>query len=134
MPDAETMELISTRPDALVVLTKCDLGTAPPVVQPHTVLPTSALRGTGIEALRSALAREAERLAGVGDAPAISRARHRHALTEAVECLTEAAGTALPELAAEGYRAALQALGRLTGRVQVEAVLDDIFGEFCIGK
>jgi tRNA modification GTPase len=37
-------------------------------------------------------------------------------------------------LVAEELRAATQALGRLTGRVDVEQVLDTIFAEFCIGK
>jgi tRNA modification GTPase len=38
------------------------------------------------------------------------------------------------ELRAEDLRGAAQALGRLTGRVDAELVLDRIFGRFCIGK
>ncbi len=38
------------------------------------------------------------------------------------------------ELAAEELRSAAQALGRITGRVDVESVLDVIFAEFCLGK
>ena len=40
----------------------------------------------------------------------------------------------LPELRAEALRAAVRALGRITGRVGVEAVLDSVFSQFCIGK
>jgi tRNA modification GTPase len=40
----------------------------------------------------------------------------------------------LPELASESLRAAVRALGRLTGHVGVEDVLDVVFGDFCIGK
>lgn len=40
----------------------------------------------------------------------------------------------LPELAAEDVRVAIRALGRITGRVDVEDMLDVIFREFCIGK
>ncbi|MCH8002416.1 MAG: hypothetical protein IIA34_12250, partial [Proteobacteria bacterium] len=39
-----------------------------------------------------------------------------------------------PELVAEDLRLALRALGRITGRVDVEDVLDAIFRDFCIGK
>jgi tRNA modification GTPase len=38
------------------------------------------------------------------------------------------------ELIAEDLRAAAMALGRLTGRVDVEDILDVIFRDFCIGK
>jgi tRNA modification GTPase len=40
----------------------------------------------------------------------------------------------LPELAAEDVRLASRALGRITGRVDVEDLLDVIFRDFCIGK
>jgi tRNA modification GTPase len=40
----------------------------------------------------------------------------------------------LPELRAEALRLALRGLGRLAGRVDTEAVLDVVFGTFCIGK
>jgi tRNA modification GTPase len=40
----------------------------------------------------------------------------------------------LPELRAEDLRHALQSLGRITGAVDAEAILDDVFAAFCIGK
>jgi tRNA modification GTPase len=55
-------------------------------------------------------------------------------LTEAATLLTEAEEASLPELTAEALRAALFALGRLTGRVGVEEILDIVFRDFCIGK
>ena len=67
----------------------------------------------------------------------ITRARHRHALERAVDALRAADrldfGSA-PELAAEEYRRAADSLGRLTGQVDVEELLDSIFSSFCIGK
>jgi tRNA modification GTPase len=80
------------------------------------------------------LAAEATRLAGAGDAALLTRPRHRAALAEAAAWLMEAEGAPLPELVSEALRAALRAIGRLTGRVGVEAILDVVFGEFCIGK
>ena len=38
------------------------------------------------------------------------------------------------ELRAEDLRLAAHALGRITGRVDVEDVLGEIFARFCIGK
>ena len=40
----------------------------------------------------------------------------------------------LPELAAEDLRQALMSIGRITGRVDVEQLLDIVFKDFCIGK
>ena len=63
--------------------------------------------------------------------------RHRTALVEALEALdrietpVRADG---PELLAEDLRLAARSVGRITGTVDVEDVLDLIFSEFCIGK
>jgi tRNA modification GTPase len=66
----------------------------------------------------------------------LTRARHRRRVEEARAAL-ERAIPALdqgPELAAEDVRAATAAIGRLTGRIDVEDLLDEIFASFCIGK
>jgi tRNA modification GTPase len=82
----------------------------------------------------------AERAAGLlasGDEPLLTRVRHRVALQEAAEAL--ARFSSAPEdaelaLLAEDLRLATRALGRITGQVAVDDVLDRIFAEFCIGK
>jgi tRNA modification GTPase len=73
---------------------------------------------------------------GTGDA-VLTRERHRAALARVADALdrvrpTLAAGRG--ELAAEDVRLALRALGEITGRVDVEEVLDRLFSTFCIGK
>ena len=97
----------------------------------------SAETGAGIAGLLSALEGQAGGfLAGVESA-LITRARHRRALEDAAAALRRAAGRPVAEredLLAEELRLAAQALGRLTGRVDVEDILDVIFRDFCIGK
>jgi tRNA modification GTPase len=64
----------------------------------------------------------------------ITRARHRQALGEAREALGRALQAQGDDLVAEELRLAARALGRLTGRIDVEDILDVIFRDFCIGK
>ena len=76
-------------------------------------------------------------LQSADEAPLITRARHRHAIQDAVSALTDALSldiTTTPELVAEDYRRAANALGRITGDVDIEDLLDHIFTSFCIGK
>ncbi|WP_237215407.1 tRNA uridine-5-carboxymethylaminomethyl(34) synthesis GTPase MnmE [Falsiroseomonas oryziterrae] len=133
-PDPETLALAEARPDALLVATKCDLAPAPSGLLGRPVLATSTRTGAGLDGLQAALATLAEQRAGLAEAPLLTRGRHRAALAEAVTRLDEAQIAPLPELAAEALRGAVLALGRLTGRVGVEDVLDVVFGDFCIGK
>lgn len=90
--------------------------------------------GAGVEAFLTRLHNEVRRLSDAGAAMPLTRIRHRKALEECVEGLTRAKSAALPELAAEDLRLAARALGRLTGRVDVEDILDVVFRDFCIGK
>ena len=105
-----------------------------PRVQPGD-LAISCRTGTGIDGLLDAL--EAVVAAG-GSHPeeglALTRVRHREALKRAAAALGNVQHSVSTELAAEELRAAVHALGRITGRVDVEDVLDRVFSNFCIGK
>jgi tRNA modification GTPase len=68
-----------------------------------------------------------------GGAP-LTRERHREALADCHDALLRAETAGAAELVAEDVRLAARFLGRITGRVDVEDVLDVIFREFCIGK
>ena len=88
-----------------------------------------------MKALLSALETNIKSLyEGFRDAPSLTRARHRATLEECVSCLDAACVANVPELMAEEIRSAARALGRITGRVDVEDLLDVIFRDFCIGK
>lgn len=122
--------------NTLVVANKTDVAAARPDLAGHKVYGLSAKTGAGLDAFLEALTREvAARLAAADTAaPVITRARHRAALAECVAALERATAGTEPELIAEDLRLATRALGRITGRVGVEDVLDLIFREFCIGK
>ena len=114
--------------------TKCDIEAPAPLL---AKLAVSAATGAGLEQLEIALERFArQKLEIGGEVPALTRERHRQALKQAVQALARiAADPRLPsEIVAEEIRIAQNAVGRIAGRVDVEDVLGEIFGRFCIGK
>jgi tRNA modification GTPase len=132
--DAESMLQLDER--CLLLLNKADLmaGDIPDKVLNHPLIAVSAKSGQGIDKLLEKLASAAEESMAGGGGPALTRARHRSALIDAEASLRRAQQQTLPELVAEDVRVAARAIGRITGRVDVEAMLDIVFREFCIGK
>lgn len=132
--DNETAKQIDDR--ALLVVNKADLLKEPePVaIDGQAVIKVSAKTGRGLDALTRALTTLAAAGLESGADVVVTRARHRQALEECHLALLRAAGARQPELKAEDLRLAVRELGRITGRVDVEDVLDVIFKEFCIGK
>jgi tRNA modification GTPase len=97
----------------------------------------SAATGSGVEALIGALSAYAQTYFAATESALVTRARHRQALEETVAALDRALAqraSGHEELIAEELRAAATTLGRLTGRIDVEDILDVIFRDFCIGK
>jgi tRNA modification GTPase len=104
-------------------------------VAPHDGLAISVKTGAGLDTLVATLTAMArDRLESRDEAPALTRKRHRHALEQAADFLQSALSADEPELLAEDLRLALRALGRITGRVDIEELLDVVFRDFCIGK
>ena len=126
--------------NAIAVLNKTDLTGAMGnlAAEGVVVLPVSVKTGAGLDGLLRRLEAEVARRLEVGATPVLTRERHRAALEECRAGLVRAAGgfgeNALPELVAEDLRLAVRALGRITGKVDVEDMLDVVFREFCIGK
>jgi tRNA modification GTPase len=97
----------------------------------------SAAEGAGVDTLVGSLSAYARDYFAATETSLVTRARHRQALQETVTTLDRALthGTSgSEELIAEDLRSAAATLGRLTGRVDVEDILDVIFRDFCIGK
>lgn len=132
----ETLGLL--RPGDFLIWSKSDLGAAPPPVEPPDgvrATSLSAQTGDGVPALLTALGEIVSRETSP-DEPALTRARHVDAVDRALAALAraEARLADAPELAAEDARLAARALGEITGAVDVEDVLGEIFSSFCIGK
>ena len=114
----------------VVVVNKTDLAPAGGV----GIVSLSAKEGAGLPELLQRLERSAAQLMEEGAAPPLTRARHREALVEAHAALGRALQAPEVALAAEDLRLAMRAIGRITGTVRIDELLDVIFRDFCIGK
>jgi tRNA modification GTPase len=97
----------------------------------------SATAGTGLEALVTALTAKAVGALGAAEPALLTRERHRAALEATRAALQRAIAVGAEgreDVLAEELRLAAAALSRLTGRIDVEDILDVIFRDFCIGK
>lgn len=135
--DEATLALVDER--AMIAVGKSDLMAPGQVAQVggREAIAVSCRRKGGLDALVATLQQRAAAALDTGDAPVLTRARHRAALSEAAHALDRLVDA--PEglelvLVAEELRQASGAIGRVTGRTGVEDILDLIFAEFCIGK
>ncbi|MDM8335386.1 tRNA uridine-5-carboxymethylaminomethyl(34) synthesis GTPase MnmE [Wolbachia pipientis] len=123
--------------DTIYVLSKAD-----DVVNDHNIkingidfLPVSVLKGTGTERLISVIKEKVEEKFGYdGDAPVITRQRHRNCMQRAIEHLRHFNIDNPIELISEDLRLAASELGAVTGVINVEEILANIFSSFCVGK
>ncbi|MCF8880442.1 tRNA uridine-5-carboxymethylaminomethyl(34) synthesis GTPase MnmE [Hyphobacterium sp. SN044] len=120
----------------LAVLNKSDLAQAEALTLPCRSIAVSARSGAGLDQAEAWLEDTVRSLLSAREAPALSRARHRRAVTEGREALARGRSmlSRAPELAGEDVRLAIRAMESLTGRIDVEDVLDRVFSQFCIGK
>ena len=132
--DAPTAQMIS--PSCLIVLNKLDALSHPPPqrLHDHPVFALSVHTGEGMEELEQALLTHVTQLIGPTETPCLSRERHRHALAACLEHLERSLVAPFVDQQAEDVRLAARALGTITGRMDVEEILETIFSQFCIGK
>lgn len=125
-----------TRSTDIPVLAKADLPLGDDGRAAKGALPVSTLTGEGLPELREAIEGKIVSALSGAEFPAFTRERHARLLHDALAHLRRAleAVRKSPELAAEDVRLAARALGRVTGRIDAEDVLDQVFLKFCIGK
>jgi tRNA modification GTPase len=127
---------------AILVVNKSDLAAtqhfAPPLNGVRAVF-VSAKTGDGILELQNAIVAAADRFrVEVGEDEVAINARHAEALKEATRGLNSALEKvrehAPQELLASDLRSALAAFEQISGRIDNERMLDQLFATFCIGK
>ena len=129
-----------TSTNAIAVYNKTDLPESKPPADPKfPSVRISALNGSGLEELRSAVTKLAENFqVFVGDEQIAINARHSHALSLARVCLESAQAQicagGFSELIASDLRGVLGFFGEISGKIDNEKILDQLFATFCIGK
>ncbi len=134
--DKDSYALEQKYSNTLAVINKVDKDGS--LVHPDGALRISVKKNQGVGAFLEALVgaikvfmhgKTLER-----EAPIVTRQRHRSALSGCYASLERSLVAGLPELVAEDLRLALRDLGRITGKVDVEDLLDMVFHDFCVGK
>ena len=133
--DQRVVELITS--NDLVLINKADLLKEPKIPEFLKVFDPiiiSVKNGQNLEDFLKVLTNRVVKQFSVNAPAPLSRLRHREALERTNFALQRSLNTGAAELMAEDLRIAARELGKITGRVDVEDVLDVIFHEFCIGK
>lgn len=133
--DPKIIELAG--PGDIIIINKSDLVGSPEIpgeLQKFLPIIVSVKTGFQLDAFLKTLTERVDAIFLNAGPPVLTRMRHREALSSCLAALGGAIEATEAELMSEDLRLATRALGRITGRVDVEDVLDIIFGEFCIGK
>lgn len=122
---------------AITIINKCDL------IDPKNRISNDAVSdpvfvstttGEGMDTLMARLEEKVVSGFSTGQGCFITRERHRALLAASLQCLEKSLGKQPLELKCEELRQAALAIGKITGKIQVDDVLDVIFKRFCIGK
>ncbi len=137
--DEATIASLTTRP-LLIARNKSDLTTSPTMVTEttHPTIETSALTGSGIPELRTAILAQISTTTPTAETALLTNLRQQQAVSTSLTALTqarEAAATEIPhEMILLDLYDSLRALDSLTGATTSDDILHLIFSKFCIGK
>ncbi len=132
-PDPQTLQLIDK--DSIAIISKSDIQISENLIfkiKSFNPLLISTKTGYGISGLLEEIEKRVS--AYSGGASFITRNRHRAALSEALEHLDSLKLDSPLEISCEELRRAAVAVGKITGKIAVDDVLDVVFKSFCIGK
>ncbi|QKX02547.1 tRNA uridine-5-carboxymethylaminomethyl(34) synthesis GTPase MnmE [Wolbachia endosymbiont of Dirofilaria (Dirofilaria) immitis] len=128
----------SNQDNTIYVLSKADDITSDHDIKINGIdfLPISILKGTGTERLISIIKEKVEKKLGYDreDTPVITRQRHRNCMQRAIEHLQRFSINNPVEIMSEDLRLAVSELDTITGIINVEEILNNIFNNFCVGK
>lgn len=122
---------------SIIIINKCDLNPAIQLQEKlfnNNILHISAKTGEGVDVLLKLLEERILSLFSSGLNSVITRQRHRAHLQEALACLERFSLDAPLEIACEELRRAAESIGKITGKIAVDELLDAVFKQFCIGK
>lgn len=119
--------------NAIIVFNKSDLVKDGEVFDQNAIK-ISAKHNLGIDQLLAKITQRVEDYFSIGGAPLLTRQRHRENLERCVQSLIEFNLSKDIELAAEDLRLSARYLSAITGKIDVEMILGEIFSNFCIGK
>jgi tRNA modification GTPase len=129
--DEQTLSFVDER--SVVVVNKIDL--CKDLNDCNDKIYISIKTSEGLDTLINHVSRETKTLfEDIQNSPSLTRARHREALVEAQDHINRALKGFSPDMIAEDIRMSVRSIGRITGRTDVEDLLDIIFRDFCIGK
>lgn len=115
----------------LLVVNKIDLNSD---LKLKDAILVSIKQKINLEKLLEKLEERIKNLTYPNSSPPITRARYRHSLNAVVDNLLQFSLQNNIEFAAEDLRLAVREIGKITGKVEVDDILDVIFSGFCIGK
>ena len=132
--DQDKLKLIDE--DSLVIINKIDLKNPkiPQYLTKFKPILVSIKQKINLETLINQLENKVQKISQPALNPLITRVRYRNALNAAADYLENFSLKKEVELASEDLRIAIREIGKITGRVEVDDILDSIFSNFCIGK
>lgn len=143
--DQEILNLIDQ--DTILIINKIDLFTSTYSLENYNseilsiaknlkipIITTSIKEKIGLDNILLSIEKVAESIAMPSDSPSITRLRHRHNISKALETLNSCNIRSDLVLATEDIRISIRYLSILTGKIEIEEILGEIFSKFCIGK